>query len=161
MSSLLFGLMLGNEGAILAALKRQSQSATIADEVAVDAGLRRFESEIAFLIRTFFFVFLGLIAMISHVWFVFVGAILSLLLLLVRFGAVSLVTLHSELRDERPVMGVVLTRGLAAAVLATLPLQYDLPFSSLYVSLAVIIIMSTALIATIGTFVLGRRGKRR
>jgi cell volume regulation protein A len=161
LSSLLFGLMLGNEGTILAALKRQSQSATIADEVAVDAGLRRFESEIAFLIRTFFFVFLGLIAMISHVWFVFVGAILSLLLLLVRFGAVSLVTLHSELRDERPVMGVVLTRGLAAAVLATLPLQYDLPFSSLYVSLAVIIIMSTALIATIGTFVLGRKGKRR
>ena len=121
----------------------------------------RFESEIAFLIRTFFFVFLGLIAMISNVWFLFLGAILSFLLLLVRFGAVALATLRSELREERPIMGVVLTRGLAAAVLATLPLQYGLLYSDVYINLAVIVIISTAVIATVGTFALRtKRGGR-
>lgn len=156
LSSLLFGIVLGNERTIYEAFKRERSG-----EVAVDAGLRRFESEIAFLIRTFFFVFLGLIAMISDVWFLFLGVILSLLLLLVRFGAVALATFHSELRDERRIMGVVLTRGLAAAVLATLPLQYGLLYSNVYINLAVIIIISTAVIATIGTFALRTKGGRR
>ncbi len=156
LSSLLFGLVLGNEGEIFHAFRRERLS-----EVAVDAGLRRFESEIAFFIRTFFFVFLGLIAMISDVRFVFLGVILSLMLLLVRFGAVTLATLRSELREERPIMGVVLTRGLAAAVLATLPLQYGLLYSDAYINTAIIVIVSTAIIATVGAFALSRKkGKR-
>ncbi len=159
LSSLLFGLMLGNEKEIFHALRREELS-----EVAVDEGLRRFESEIAFFIRTFFFVFLGLIAMISDARFVFIGVVLSLILLLIRFGAISLATLRSELREERLIMGVVLTRGLAAAVLATLPLQYGPPYFSVelsdaYISTAIIIIVSTAVIATVGTFVLGRKSK--
>jgi len=168
LSSLLFGLVLGNEKSILKALKRERIG-----DAAVDGGLRRFESEIAFLIRTFFFVFLGLIAMISDLWFVFIGAIMSLMLLLIRFGVVTLGTCRSELRNERSVMGVVLTRGLAAAVLATLPLQYADPvkypeagpifqeFSSLYINLAVIIIVSTTIIATVGVFVLRTKNKKR
>ncbi len=168
LSSLIFGLILGNEKSIFRALKREQVG-----DVAVDGGLRRFESEIAFLIRTFFFVFLGLIAMISDLWFVFIGAILSLILLLTRFGVVTLGTLKSELRNERSVMGVVLTRGLAAAVLATLPLQYADPLtypeaglvfqelSPLYINLAVIIIVSTTIIATVGVFVLRTTKKKR
>ena len=168
LSSLLFGLILGNEKSIFRALKREQVG-----DVAVDGGLRRFESEIAFLIRTFFFVFLGLIAMISDLWFVFIGVILSLILLLTRFGVVTLGTCRSELRNERSVMGVVLTRGLAAAVLATLPLQYADPLtyheaglvfqklSPLYINLAVIIIVSTTIIATVGVFVLRIKKKKR
>ena len=161
LSSLLFGLVLGNEGSIFKALKRER-----IDDLAVDGGLRRFESEIAFLIRTFFFVFLGLIVVISDPWFVLVGVIISLMLLLARFGVVTLATSRCELRNERPIMSVVLTRGLAAAVLATLPLQYANPvmypdvgpifqaLSPLYINLAVIIIVSTAIIATLGVFAL-------
>lgn len=168
LSSLLFGLVLGNETAIFKALKRERIG-----EATVNGGLKRFESEIAFLIRTFFFVFLGLIAVISDPWFVFIGAIMSLMLLLTRFGVVTLVTFKSELRDERSVMGVVLTRGLAAAVLATLPLQYADPLkypeaglvfqelSPLYVNLAVIVIISTAVIATIGVFSLRAKERKR
>jgi NhaP-type Na+/H+ or K+/H+ antiporter len=49
LSSLLFGLTLGNERKIFKAFGRERTS-----DVAVDTGLKRFESEIAFLIRTFF-----------------------------------------------------------------------------------------------------------
>ncbi len=168
LSSLLFGLVLGNEGSIFKALKRER-----IDDLAVDGGLRRFESEVAFLIRTFFFVFLGLIVVISDPWFVLVGVIISLMLLLARFGVVTLATSRCELRDERPIMSVVLTRGLAAAVLATLPLQYANPemypdvgpifqaLSPLYINLAVIIIVSTAIIATLGVFALRIARKKR
>jgi cell volume regulation protein A len=154
LSALLFGLTLGDEKRIFKALKRERTN-----DYAVDAGFRRFESEIAFLIRTFFFVFLGVIATISNFEFVLLGAILSLLLLLVRFGAVKLATLKSELNTEATLMTTVLTRGLAAAVLATLPKQNGLQFSDVFINLAIIIIMSTAIIATIGALIITRKGK--
>ena len=151
LSSLLFGLILGNEKEILKQLRRKETSI-----VAVDAGLKRFESEIAFLIRTFFFVFLGIIATISSISLLFLGMILTLLLLLVRLGTVWLTTIGSELKKERSIMSFVLTRGLAAAVLATLPIQYGLLYPEVFINLAVVIIMSTAIIATVGIVVSSR-----
>jgi len=165
---LLFGIMLGNEKEIYKILKMERPPNT-----AVDAGLKRFESEVAFLLRTFFFVYIGLIVTIGNIITVITGVILSLILLLVRFGAVSFATVHSdELKKERPIMGVVLTRGLAAAVLATLPLQYTdatkypeaapifQALSPLYINLAVIIILATAIIATVGIPLLKRRTEK-
>ena len=54
---------------------------------------------------------------------------------------------------------MVLTRGLAAAVLATLPAQYGLQYAPMFVNLAVVIIISTAVIATVGTIIISRRAK--
>jgi cell volume regulation protein A len=152
LSALLFGLMLGNETIIFKLLRRKT---TV--NVAVDDGLKRFESEIAFFIRTFFFMFLGIIATISNINFVFFGIAVSFLLLFVRYGAVYLITLKSELKNERPILTFVLTRGLAAAVLATLPAQYGLSYAPLFINFTVVIIMSTAVIATVGVIVLSRR----
>ncbi len=152
LSSLVLGILLGNETEIYKMFKMKRQSNV------VDEGLRRFESEIAFLIRSFFFVYLGLIATFGNVHIVITGVVLSLLLLLVRFGAVSLATARSGLGKERPLMSVVLTRGLAAAVLATLPMQYasvDPTFADLaptYINVAIVIIVITAIICTVGSF---------
>jgi cell volume regulation protein A len=156
--SLLFGIVLGNEKEIYRILKMERTQSVV-----VDAGLKRFESEIAFLLRTFFFVYIGLIVTISDITTIIIGIILSLALLLTRFGAVTIATKgSSELSCERPIMSVLLTRGLAAAVLATLPMQYTDPIlypeagptfqdlGPLYINLAVIIILATAIIATVG-----------
>jgi len=165
--SLLFGIMLGNEREIYRILRIERPSSLV-----VDVGLKRFESEVAFLLRTFFFVFIGLIVTISNITTVITGIVLSLMLLLIRFGAVTLATIRSELEKERPIMSVMLTRGLAAAVLATLPLQYADPakypeagpvfqvLSPLYINLAVIIILITAIIATVGIPLLKQRVKQ-
>ena len=152
LSSLLFGLTLGNEKEIFKVFRHERTT-----EVAVDTGFKRFESEIAFLIRTFFFVFLGIIATISDIGFLFLGVILSLLFLLVRFGAVWVATIRSELRSEHHIMAVVLTRGLAAAVLATLPIQYGLLYSDVFINLAVVIIVYTAIIATVGVVIISHK----
>jgi len=166
--SLLFGIMLGNEKEIYRILRMERPPNT-----AVDVGLKRFESEVAFLLRTFFFVFIGLIVTISNITVVISGVILSLILLLVRFGAVKFATIRcNELVKERPIMAVMLTRGLAAAVLATLPLQYTdvvkypeagpifQVLSSIYINLAVIVILVTAIIATIGVPLLKRKAEK-
>ena len=70
LSSLLFGIVLGNEKDILKIFKQDSTRDTI-----IDAGLKRFESEIAFLVRSFFFVYLGLITTVSDIGLIVFGAI--------------------------------------------------------------------------------------
>jgi cell volume regulation protein A len=87
----------------------------------------------------------------------FYGVLLSVILLATRFGAVWIATLKSSLQKERQIITLVLTRGLAAAVLATLPAQYGLSYSNLFVDLAVVIIVTTAIMATIGSLVLSRK----
>jgi len=154
---LLFGIMLGNEKEIYQILRMERPSNFV-----VDIGLKKFESEVAFLLRTFFLVYIGLIVTIGNITIVITGIILSLMLLLIRFGAVTLATIRSELTRERPIMSVMLTRGLATAVLATLPLQYADPskypeagpifqaLSPLYINIAVLIILATVIIAVVG-----------
>jgi len=171
LTCLLFGIVLGNEREINRILKRERPSL-----ITVDEGLKRFEAEIAFLIRSFFFVFLGLIATLPNPnggatsWnvLVFYGVIISLLLLLVRYLAVTAATVKSEIRAERTIMWVVLARGLAAAVLSTFPAQeqykpyFDgkLPgISGWYINIALIIILITAVICTLGIFLISRKEK--
>ena len=171
LTCLLFGIVLGNEREINRILKRERPSL-----ITVDEGLKRFEAEIAFLIRSFFFVFLGLIATLPNPtggtanWNVFVlyGIIISLSLLLVRYLAVTVATIKSEIRAERTIMWVVLARGLAAAVLSTFPSQkqyepyFDAKFpgiSSWYINIALVIILITAVICTLGIFLISRKRK--
>jgi cell volume regulation protein A len=159
--SLLFGIMLGNEKAIYGILRMKKPP----DQV-VDPGLKRFESEIAFLLRAFFFVYIGLIVTLPKLTTVIAGILLALSLLLIRYGVVNVATIRSKLTPERGIMSLLLTRGLASAVLATLTLQYADPvkypsigtifqqLSPLYISMTVVVILATALIATVGIPVL-------
>jgi potassium/hydrogen antiporter len=161
LSALLFGLILGNEGGILKVFRQNAFVSNNGNNekiyLSVSEGLKRFEAEVAFLIRTFFFVFLGIIVSISSWNTLLFGVLLSTILLATRFGAVTITTLKSSLQKERPIMTLILTRGLAAAVLATLPAQYGLSYSNLFVDLAVVVIVTTAIMATIGSVVLSRK----
>ena len=166
--SLLFGIMLGNEKEIYRILRMKKPTNYI-----VDTGLKRFESEIAFLLRTFFFVYIGLIVTVTNILTVTLGAVLTLILILVRIGTVHLATIRSELIHERPMMSVLLTRGLASAVLATLPLQYadavkypDVggifqQLSPVYINVTVIVILATAIIATVGVPLIRWKTKKK
>ena len=153
--ALLFGIILGNEKEIYSILRTKKPTSQV-----VDAGLKRFESEMAFLLRTFFFVYLGLIVTTTNITIIIAGALLSFTLLIIRFGVVHLATIRSNLTEERTTMSILLTRGLAAAVLATIPLQYtDLTkypdvantFQQLtpaYITMAVVVILTTSIIAS-------------
>ncbi len=165
--SLLFGIMLGNEKEIYGILRMKKPSNQV-----VDAGLKRFESEIAFLLRAFFFVYIGLIVTAPNLTTVVIGIALALTLLLIRIGVVHVATIRSELIQERAIMSALLTRGLASAVLATLPLQYADPvkypdvgrifqqLAPFYINITVVVILATAVITTVGIPLLRRKTKK-
>lgn len=142
-SILVFGLVLGNDVHIFRFLHK-------IDVSIVDESMRRFEAEIAFLIRTFFFLYLGLVIAFQGIVSVLYGIALSIVLLGARWIAVNAATLGSPLRAEKRIMTSLLSRGLAAAVLATLPMQLGLPHADLIMTLSIVVILSTAVFSTIG-----------
>ncbi len=79
-------------------------------------------------------------------------------MLVTRYGAVWLTTVE-EFSDEknRGMMTVILTRGLATAVLATLPAQLGLSYSDIFVDIAIVVIVTTAIMATVGSILISRR----
>ncbi len=154
LSALIFGLILGNEKSVLTAFRQTLSEKNKKTLLCVEDGLKRFGNEIAFLIRTYFFVFLGIIVSVSSLNLLLSGVMLSFILLGMRYGAVWLTTANSPMKSDRKIMTVVLTRGLAAAVLATLPAQMGLEYSDLFVNIAVVVIITTAIIATVGSVVI-------
>ncbi|MGB0589791.1 MAG: cation:proton antiporter [Myxococcota bacterium] len=113
---LAFSIVVGNAKAIVAKVGFLSNSP-------VDLGdsVRDVHSNIAFIIKSLFFCFIGL--MIGPPWgMVIAGVLLGLLLLAVRIPAVWLATRGAGLtRQEQKVVVVSLPRGMAAGVLATIP----------------------------------------
>ncbi len=81
---------------------------------------------------------------------------ISILLLVVRHIAVLIATLGSAIGRRKGVITYSFARGLAAAVLAIMVLEMGLPNGDLFVDLALVVIMTTAIISTLGIFSLSR-----
>ena len=146
LSALLFGITLGNDHIFCRIINVDRESPVL------DAYMVRFESELAFLVRTFFFVYIGVTINVSNPLWVLYGAILSTILLVMRIGAIFLATIRSSIQSERSLISSVLARGLNEAVLSVVFLSYQLPYSDMFQQVAFIIIIITNLLTTIGVY---------
>lgn len=97
------------------------------EDIELDRSVRGFHRQMAFIIKSFFFTFIG--AMLGPPWgYIVFGVLLGICLFFSRVPAVFLALLGSSLsKDERKVATVCLPRGMAAGVLATLPMARGVP----------------------------------
>jgi cell volume regulation protein A len=151
-SALFLGLVVGNGSSIAKLLKLKYTSS-------VDESVRGFHGQISFLIRSFFFVFTGLLFSYSSFVLVLFGVFLAFVFLVLRFAAVKLSFLKAS-RDSDNLVTVMLPRGLAAAVLASLPLTSGVPNFQDFPEIAFIVIIATIVICTIGVAVLRKRAQK-
>jgi cell volume regulation protein A len=93
-AALAFGLALGNSTAISKMLKLKKRF------VFNRKMIKRFHSEITFFIRSFFFVFMGLV-MIIDVNFIFWGVLITLALIISRIFAVQFATLKMKIDPKK------------------------------------------------------------
>lgn len=88
---------------------------------------KEFFSQIVFLLRTFFFVFIGISVQIErldwHAW----GAIITFVLFIVRILVVKFVFSKATPLLDKAVLSTMIPKGLGAAVIATLPLPNEHP----------------------------------
>ncbi|MDH3824704.1 MAG: cation:proton antiporter [Nitrosopumilus sp.] len=141
LTALVFGLMLGNRNNLSKILKFKLPRIEHDDPT---------HNQLTFLVRSFFFVFVGLLASIGRIEFVILGIGITIVIYFGRLivGKVTLTKRFSLL--DRKVTYSMIPRGLAAAVLATIPLTLGLPNAEVYPQLVFVIILTSVIITTIG-----------
>jgi cell volume regulation protein A len=154
MAALVFGLVMGN----FHRLPSRLGGATAGGNAS--RAIQSFHGELAFFVRTFFFVYIGLIFSASHVGFG--GGLLVVLI----FGAIVLarllatqllVWIDRDRKPERTILWLMTARGLAAAVLAPLPMAKGIPGTEAFVDISLLIILFTNLLTTAGVVWTERR----
>ncbi len=84
-------------------------------------------SEVTFILRTFFFLYLGVLIQLNSLNQILLALIINAAIFVTRYLAVKILFHRSKTsRLDAMVTSAMGPRGLAAAVLATLPLQYGL-----------------------------------
>ena len=95
-----------------------------ADDISLNANDRNFYSEIVFILQTYFFVYVGISIRFNNWHYLLVGALFTALMFATRFVTMSLMGKKGISRRDRRLMRVLGPKGLVAAVLSSLPLQW-------------------------------------
>jgi len=107
-------------------------------------------NQLTFLVRSFFFVFVGLMATFGQIEYVIFGIAITIAVYVGRIGLVKAVLTKRFSRLDKSVTKSMIPRGLAAAVLATYPITMGLPNAEAYPQMIFFIILSSVIITTIG-----------
>jgi Na+:H+ antiporter len=151
-SALTFGITLGNVGEreIPWLAKKYNLVPLVHNDVE-----KAFFGEIVFLIKTFFFIYLGLSIRFSDLQtFIFAGGLTGALLL-ARIIAVRIGIQKGVVSSgDAAVMGILTPKGTATAVLAALPLQMGLQFGGSLQDIVYAVILTSIVGTSILVFVL-------
>ena len=154
-SCLAFGLVLGNGKKILKMVNYSGRG------FEMDQDTKQFHSLTSFVIRTFFFVYLGIMVSFQNIEFIILGIIILVVLLVVRYLAILITTYRGNFeKDDKQTMSVMMPRGLAAAILAVNfgPLileKLDLEIgNAFFKDIVFVVILGTAIICTIGVSII-------
>ncbi len=150
---LMFGVVLANGKAVMGMFRYGRSVFELSDDA------KSLHSLMSFLVRTFFFVYLGLLVSLTDWVFIVMGIILVIGAMAARVGAVHLTMPKGFPLFDKRLMYVMLPRGLAAAVLANLVVTKGVPGTNGFMDVVFTVIIGTVLVTTIGVFVMGRSGK--
>jgi len=152
-ASFMIGLVLGNISDVKKMLKIRHILAGLNRET------RAFNSYITFFVRTFFFTLIGLMITMSRLDLIGYGVLISLILLGLRYLAVKIAMFRKNLKENELItMTLIYPRGLAAAVLASLPfVQYKIPGTEIFTEIVFTVIITTVIISTIGLAVFEKK----
>ncbi|MBT3685842.1 MAG: peptidase [Nitrosopumilus sp.] len=141
LTALVFGLMIGNKKHLSKILRFKVPKIERDDPT---------HNQLTFLVRSFFFVFVGLMATFGQIEYVIFGVVVTVAVYVGRIGLVKTVLRKGFSKLDKSVTKSMIPRGLAAAVLATYPITMGLPNAELYPQMIFFIILSSVIITTIG-----------
>lgn len=141
LTALVFGLMLGNKSRFARVLKFKLPKIEMDDPT---------HNQLTFLVRSFFFVFVGLMASFGQIEYVVFGVLITVAVYIGRLGIGKATLTKRFSKLDRAVTNSMIPRGLAAAVLATYPITMGLPNAEAYPQIIFFIILSSVVITTIG-----------
>jgi cell volume regulation protein A len=156
---LVFGLVLGNGKKIL----KMIDYGGIGFEM--DEETKHFHSLISFIIRTFFFVYLGMVVSFQKIEFILFGIVVLLVLFGVRYLTMLIATYKGGFKDgDKQTMVVMMPRGLAAAILALSfgpeLIENLMPgMEGFFKDVVFVVILGTAIFCTLGVSIIAYHHK--
>jgi len=141
LTALVFGIMLGKKNYFTRILKVKFPEDVIDDSL---------HNQVTFLVRAFFFVFVGLLASFAQIEYVIFGVVAAIAIYIGRIIITKSVLVRGFSKLDRKVTSVMIPRGLAAAVLATYPLSMGLPNAEVYPQIIFFVIITSVIITTLG-----------
>lgn len=151
-AALTFGLMLGNSNLILRLFVAKEEDI----HSVVPQSSKNFFFEIYFLVKTFFFVYLGLIITFSSIWTFIVGFILALSLYIFRPLLIYSIMKNDKSDDiNKTYLEIMIPKGIAAAVLTGIVFQsglFSMELAQEITTLVTTVIFSSILITSILLF---------
>ena len=155
---LIFGIVLGNSIDITKMLQLQERT--------IDVSIKTFHSELSFLVKTFFFVYLGILFRLEFATppIILIAGVLVILILASRYiVANGLGKLKPVFKSDNKLISMMSARGLAAAVLVSLPLSMGLDKAAptlftpeiigTITAVAFLVILGSNIVTTIGVFI--------
>ncbi len=146
MAALAFGITIGNIESIRFSFFEADPGK---EPVGLNETEKVFFSEVAFLLKTFFFVFLGISLELAGGWLIVVGLILTILAFVIRIPAVKVSVKKSIPMKDASVMAVMIPKGLAAVVLASIPLQRGIAGGELINSIAYNVVLLSIIMTSL------------
>jgi cell volume regulation protein A len=165
-AALAFGIVLGNAKLFWLPLRKVKPfripwrkrhlrfEMTGIDEYALNPVELTLFSEIAFLLKTFFFVYLGLSIQLANSWWLLLGLILTAIIFAVRVPVVRYSVSKTIPKEDASLIAVLIPRGLAAAVLALVPLREGVAGGDLIQSATFSVVLSSIVLMSILVFLL-------
>lgn len=152
-AALAFGVTLGNIGSLkLSPWKRH----VLHEPITFNQTEKVFFSEVAFLLKTFFFVYVGLSVQLTDLWVISLGFLLTLLIFLIRIPVVRFSVQKSTPISDASLMAAMTPKGLAAVVLASIPLQHGIEGGDLIQNVSYAVVMFSIIMTSVLIFLLER-----
>jgi NhaP-type Na+/H+ or K+/H+ antiporter len=115
-----------------------------------------FFSEIVFLLKTFFFVYLGISIVFTDLWTLYFGLVLTLVIFAGRFIASRISSEKNTPYLDTEFTYSMFAKGLATTVLASLPFQYGIPGGETLQNLVYVVIFISIILAGLTIFMVGK-----
>lgn len=144
LACLAFGIVVGNSKKIAHMLKKETG-------YNMSNSAKFFYYEISFFLKTFFFVYIGLVINLAEFRLILIGFLIAVVLFLMRVISVY-ITAREFTAKEMSFFEALNPKGLAAAVVAQIPLSYGLSHASDFPTIVMSTIVASTVFSIIGVF---------
>ena len=154
-AALAFGITIGNVESIRYYIFWRPQTS---EAEGLSPTEKAFFSEVAFLLKTFFFVYLGISLELISGWLIQLALILTAAIFLLRIPAVKVTVRKSIPARDASIVAIMVPKGLVAAVLATVPLQEGVLGGELIESVTYGVVLSSIVFTSVMLLLLEKTG---
>ncbi len=141
---LAFGIILGNSNTVFTIFNKEAENTIKNSE-------RFFYAEISFIVKAFFFVYLGLLINFSNPILLLISFLFVIILFAVRPISALPLKKNTSSKDLAVIEGMV-PKGLAAAVLSQIPIQAGIQGAEIFGDLVLGVVFFSILLSTILIF---------